>query len=63
LSPDDRLSAVRDKLEEYRRWGVAHVWLVDSQSKRMYTCDAGLNEVERLSADEIGIEIPPTIFD
>ncbi len=62
LSPDDRLSAVRDKLEEYRRWGVVHVWLVDPQSKRMYTCDAGLNEVERLTADEIGIEITLTIF-
>src|ERR1700722_18286844 len=29
LSPDDRMAAVRAKLEEYRAWGVQHVWLVD----------------------------------
>jgi hypothetical protein len=53
----DRLTTVREKLEEYRAWGVAHVWLVDPHSRRMYTCDAGLNEVERLAAPELGIEI------
>jgi Uma2 family endonuclease len=25
LSPDDRLTEVREKLEEYRAWGVPHV--------------------------------------
>ncbi len=29
LSPEDRLTAVREKLAEYRAWGVPHVWLVD----------------------------------
>ncbi len=29
LSPDDKMTEVRRKLEEYRAWGVAHVWLVD----------------------------------
>jgi Uma2 family endonuclease len=29
LWTDDRLTAVREKLEEYRAWGVPHVWLVD----------------------------------
>lgn len=60
LSLDDRLSAVRDKLEEYRSWGVKHVWLVDPHSRRMYTCDAGLNEVARLTAPELGVEITPS---
>jgi Uma2 family endonuclease len=27
LSLDDRLSEVRTKLEEYKSWGVPHVWL------------------------------------
>ena len=57
LSLDDRLTTVREKLEEYRAWGVAHVWLVDPHSRRMYTCDAGLNEVEGLAAPELGVEI------
>lgn len=60
LSPDDRLAAVRDKLEEYRAWGVAHVWLVDPYSKRMYTCDGGLTEVQALPIPEFAIELNPS---
>ena len=57
LSPDDRMAAVLEKLEEYRGWGVRHVWLVDPHSRRMYVWDAGLREVERLAAVELGVEI------
>jgi Uma2 family endonuclease len=57
LSPDDRLRAVREKLEEYRAWGVAHTWLVDPNSKRMYTCDGGLTEVQALAVPELGVEL------
>lgn len=28
LSPDDRMSVVLAKLEEYLNWGVPHVWFV-----------------------------------
>ena len=59
MSPDDRLTAVREKLEEYRAWGVKHVWLVDPNSRRMYTCDAGLNEVAVLRVAEIDAELTP----
>jgi Uma2 family endonuclease len=59
MSPDDRLTAVRDKLEEYRAWGVKHVWLVDPNSRRMYTCDAGLTEVATLRVAEIDAELTP----
>jgi Uma2 family endonuclease len=59
LSPDDRMADVRDKLAEYRAWGVAHVWLVDPHSKRMYTCDAALTEVPTLKIPELGIEVTP----
>jgi Uma2 family endonuclease len=59
LSTDDRLTAVREKLEEYRAWGVKHVWLVDPHSRRMYTCDAGLTEVAALRVAEIDAELMP----
>jgi Uma2 family endonuclease len=59
LSLDDRIADVRDKLAEYRAWGVQHVWLVDPHSKRMYTCDVGLVEVAALKIPELGIEITP----
>jgi Uma2 family endonuclease len=57
LSPDDRMSEVREKLEEYRTWGVPHVWLVDPLSRRFYTCDAGLTEASSLTVPELGIEV------
>src|SRR5258708_20566753 len=38
LSPDDRLTAVRSKLEDYRACGAPPVWLVHPYSRRLYTC-------------------------
>lgn len=60
LSPDDRMSEVLSKLEEYRAWGVPHVWLVDPHAKRMYTCDAGLSEVPTLRIPDLNLEVKPT---
>jgi len=59
LSLDDRLTAVRDKLEEYKAWGVPHVWLVDPHGKRLYRCDKGLTEITSLQIPELGIELLP----
>ena len=64
LSLDDRLTAVREKLEEYKAWGVPHVWLVDPHAKRMYICDQGLMEVASLLIPELGLEVlPERIFE
>jgi Uma2 family endonuclease len=62
LSPDDRLTEMRAKLEEYRTWGVKHVWLVDPHSRRMYTCDAGLSETPSLRVPELDIELTPELI-
>jgi Uma2 family endonuclease len=59
LSPDDRLSEVREKLEEYRAWGVPHVWLVDPHARRLYNCNEGLREVSRFAVGELAIELAP----
>jgi len=64
LSPDDRLTAVREKLQEYRAWGVPHVWLVDPHSQRLYTCGAGLREVRSFTVPELNVTLTPgEIFD
>ena len=60
LSPDDRMSEVLGKLEEYRAWGVAHVWLVDPHAQRMYVCADGLHEVATLTIPELGITVQPS---
>lgn len=64
LSPDDRMSEVLDKLQEYKEWGVVHVWMVDPRRKKLYEFQGGLQEVKAFAIPEVGIEIPPTdIFD
>jgi Uma2 family endonuclease len=64
LSPEDRMSQVLDKLEEYRQWGVKHVWLVDPHARRLYTFGEGLREVRSLAVPEAGLELTPgEIFD
>jgi Uma2 family endonuclease len=35
VSPGDRRSKLRHRLEDYRLWGVPHIWLVDPQLKRL----------------------------
>jgi Uma2 family endonuclease len=52
-----------EKLDEYKRWGVPNVWLVDPHSHRLYVYgDSGLAEVKayelpqyklRLSRDDL----------
>jgi Uma2 family endonuclease len=59
LSRDDRHLAVRTKLEEYRAWGVPHVWLIDPYLRRLYKCDEGLAEVTSLALPEFGVELTP----
>jgi Uma2 family endonuclease len=59
LSNDDRMTKVRSKLEEYRAWGVKHVWLVDPHQRRMYTCDDGFREAALLRVPEFDLEILP----
>ena len=61
LSTDDRMSDVRQKLEQYRIWGVPHVWLVDPHGQRLYACDLGLVEVSALRIPELGLELTPDI--
>jgi Uma2 family endonuclease len=56
-SPDDRLRDVEQKLEEYRAWGVAHVWFVEPELKKLYTYDRGLTNVARLELPQFGLTI------
>jgi Uma2 family endonuclease len=58
LSPDDRVGYVIPKLEEYRQWGVRHIWLADPDSRKLFTYgDAGLHEVTELSLPQHGIAL------
>jgi Uma2 family endonuclease len=58
-SPDDRRRDVEQKLEEYRAWGVAHVWFVEPELKKLYIWDGGLINVARLELPEFQLTVTP----
>jgi Uma2 family endonuclease len=58
LSPDDRHLAVMQKLEEYRAWGVRHIWLVDPERRRLQVYGSGsLSEVPALEIPEYDVRL------
>ena len=58
VSPDDRHTDIMQKLDEYRTWGVPHVWLVDPRLRKLTVCDsAGLRDVPAFPLPEYGLEI------
>ncbi len=36
LSPDDTLSRMRQRIEDYREMGVRNIWLIDSESRQAF---------------------------
>ena len=58
-SLDNRYPDVIEKLKEYRKWGVPHVWLVDPNEKRLGVYnESGLQDVTSLTLLEYNFEIP-----
>ena len=58
VSPDDRHSDIVGKLEDYRIWGVPHVWLVDPRLKKLYVwTQAGLESVSNLAVPRFEVSI------
>lgn len=56
-SPDDRLHQTLEKLAEYRRWGVPHVWLVEPDLKALYIYDGSLNQTSAFALPEYNLAI------
>ena len=36
LSPEDRASRLEDKIDDYFKFGVAHVWVIDPRNKNAW---------------------------
>lgn len=58
-SPDDRLVETLKKFEEYRRFGVAHIWLIDPEARKFYSYDkkSGLHPVSALHVPRFELTI------
>ena len=58
VSPGDRYTEIHEKLDEYRRWGIQHIWLMDPASRNFSVYDdAGLREVPVLVLPEYELTI------
>ena len=44
LSPEDRFSRIQARVQEYQRMGVGHVWIIDPETREIWTAEgmAGL---------------------
>lgn len=60
LSPDDKMDPLLAKFEEYRAWGVAHIWLVNPMARtfHIYTSD-GLIKQSALRIPEFNLSVAP----
>ncbi len=62
LSPEDRMSRVEKRIDDYLELGVAYVWVVDPQSRNAYSATAatGLCEVKTgvLKTENPALELP-----
>jgi Uma2 family endonuclease len=49
LSKDDRLSAMQDRIDDYLKFGVRYVWILDPGRRKAWRCSAeGMHEVAEL---------------
>ena len=48
LSPEDRMSRIEAKIDDYLKMGVPHVWVLDPQTRQAYSVTpvTGLREVK-----------------
>jgi Uma2 family endonuclease len=63
LSKDDRHPNLMQKLEEYRVWGIANIWVVDPMAKRLaFYTGLGLQFVSSLALADYPLELTPDIL-
>jgi Uma2 family endonuclease len=62
LSPEDRMSRVEERINDYLEMGVAYVWVLDPQTKQAFCATAaeGLREVKSgvLQTANPALEVP-----
>lgn len=60
VSPEDRHTDIVKKLEEYRTWGVPHIWLADPSPRQLSIYEEkGLVAVEAFRLPDFDLEIKP----
>ncbi len=58
LSPDDRIVQLLEKLREYHEFGVAHIWLIDPEKRKLYCyTDGNVIAVREFTLPEYSVTI------
>lgn len=59
LSPDDRISAMQERVGDFLRFGVPYVWILDPGTRKAYRCTLkGLQEVSELRTENPEFLVP-----
>ena len=56
LSPDDRVSRYRQRLEDYRTMGVKNIWVIDPAERKGFDCSTG-NWIEATDFAAVGTPV------
>ncbi len=60
LSPEDTMRRVRERVDDYLKFGTEHIWVVDPDARRAYVCTStGFHEPENgvLAVPETSIQV------
>ena len=66
LSPDDSMEDMQERIDDYLRFGVPHVWIISPRHRKAYVASSsGIVEASGvLSTKDPQIEVPiPALFD
>jgi Uma2 family endonuclease len=59
LSPDDRLSAMQERVTDYLTMGVPYVWILDPKTRNAYRWTSnGMHQIQELRTDNPAISVP-----
>uniref|UniRef100_Q01VB3 Putative restriction endonuclease domain-containing protein n=1 Tax=Solibacter usitatus (strain Ellin6076) TaxID=234267 RepID=Q01VB3_SOLUE len=59
LSKDDRLSEMQDRVDDYLKFGVGYVWILDPSRRKAWRCTAdGMRDVAELRTDNPETIVP-----
>ena len=59
LSPDDRLSEMRQRVEDYLTFGVPYVWILDPATRHAWRCTpGGMQDVTELRTENPDTLVP-----
>ena len=57
LSKDDTLRSMQDRVDDYRAFGIANIWVLDPVNRRAYVCTQG--DFRELDGETLEIAFSP----